>query len=144
LFSRASKWLNISINFHIVLRKQGVFGSTFFFATGFYKALFTYKLPITSKSHLLAESDPINMYNLKYKLYITFAETAGRLKEAAKKKNYFYLNRKLIEWFVGEGIRRSRMPSTDAECNFNINTVGLNDNTLKSVQFTFQIGLHVD
>ena len=40
-----------------------------------------------------------------------------------------------LEWFVG---------FADAEGNFNIRLTNLSDNTYKSAQFTFQIGLHKD
>jgi hypothetical protein len=75
-------------------------------------------LPITS-------SDPINSGSLQGRLHVTFPDPL---------KNY-YLDRNFIEWFVG---------FVDAEGNFNIKITGLNDNTFKNVQFTFQIGLHKD
>ena len=44
----------------------------------------------------------------------------------------YYLKKEFIEWLVG---------FTDGEGNFNIKLTNLTDNTFKSVQFTFQIGL---
>jgi len=49
--------------------------------------------------------------------------------------SYVTLKKDFLEWFVG---------FTDGEGNFHIKLTDLKDNTYKSVQFTFQIGLHVD
>ena len=49
--------------------------------------------------------------------------------------NSYYLDREFLEWFVG---------FSDGESNFNIKLTALDDNTYKSAQFTFQIGLHKD
>ena len=45
------------------------------------------------------------------------------------------LKKDFLEWFVG---------FTDGEGNFNIKFTDFKDNAYKNVQFTFQIGLHVD
>lgn len=47
----------------------------------------------------------------------------------------YYLDREFLEWFVG---------FADGESNFHIRLIALTDNTYKSAQFTFQIGLHKD
>ena len=47
----------------------------------------------------------------------------------------YSLNSEFLEWFVG---------FADAEGNFNIRLTNLSDNTYKSVQLTFQIGVHKD
>ena len=50
-------------------------------------------------------------------------------------KANFYLDREFLEWFIG---------FTDGEGNFHIRLNALKENTYKSAQFTFQIGLHKD
>jgi len=107
---------------------DGIFGSTFFFATGFLLAQYIY-LDLIHKPYLnkFTGQCVATDEGLKNKLLISLPTSKGI--------DPFYLNREFLEWLVG---------FTDAEGNFNINTVGLNNNSFKSVQFTFQIGLHED
>ena len=47
----------------------------------------------------------------------------------------YNIENSFLEWLVG---------FTDGEGNFNIKLTGLENTTFKNVQFTFQIGLHID
>lgn len=125
---------------------DGVFGTCFFFGTGFHGlicvALFTYILFKTKEFHYAKYSDKL-LINLPTKRAINLGCSS-----AATGSSYF-LDRQFIEWFVG---------FTDAEGNFNIKLTNssprnlgcssaatdLEENTFKYVQFTFQIGLHKD
>lgn len=101
---------------------DGVFGSTFFFATGFHGL-------ISSPKYLYnINKTKINNYsvlfNNKNGLLITFPNS---------ETNSYYIEREFLEWLVG---------FTDGEGNFHIKLTALNDNTYKYAQFTFQICLH--
>ena len=105
---------------------DGVFGTCFFFATGFhgltFGALFIYiynifnTKPTTEMDSVSSNSD---------KLLITLPES----------NHSYFIDKQFIEWLVG---------FTDAEGNFHIKLTDLQDNTFKYVQFTYQIGLHED
>lgn len=97
---------------------DGIFGTSFFFSTGFHGlsvALFIYIYLFSTKESLVMD--------YKNNLLIDLPDSN------------FSLDRKFLEWFVG---------FSDAESNFHIRLVDLKDNYFKSVQFTFQIGLHKD
>lgn len=114
---------------------DGVFGSCFYFATGF---------------HGLAEA-PINLImrnsflNIHYaKKFSSLAVTADGNLDNSKKKDAliikfnnktYYLDQDFIEWFVG---------FVDADGNFNISLRNFKDNKYNSLLLTFQIGLHID
>lgn len=116
---------------------DGIFGTCFFFGTGFhgliiYVALFIYIYirPQTKQIYKIENNKIlINNTNMNNKLLITIP--ASKDKEA----NSYYLENDFLEWFTG---------FTDGEGNFNIKITDLKDNTFKNVQFTFQIGLHKD
>ena len=118
---------------------DGAFGSCFYFGTGFH-----------GLTTIICVAPFINIYKLKTKT--TILENNNSLEQeinnncnnnllinmpSFKEKNFEsdFLEKDFLEWFVG---------FTDAEGNFNIKLNGLNDNTFKNVQFTFQIGLHED
>lgn len=108
---------------------DGAFGSSFFFGTGF---------------HGLTISVAHCIYIFLYLNQINFCGSADNNINSKENKDLsivhpihgnYYLDKRFIEWFVG---------FTDAEGNFYIKLTALKDNTFKSVQFTFQIGLHKD
>lgn len=116
---------------------DGVYSSCFYFGTGFhglihvalfiYMYIFLFKLYSSSAAllHTEAYKDIDNSKNnYKNKLLISHPKNGD-----------YFLDRNFIEWFVG---------FTDGEGNFHIRLTDLNNNTFKSVQFTFQIGLHKD
>ena len=101
---------------------DGVFGTCFFFGTGFHGlitvALFIY-------IYTLFNIKQTYKINSEDKLWITLPGS----------KDSYSIDKQFIEWLVG---------FTDAEGNFNIKLTDLKDNTFKYVQFTYQIGLHED
>ena len=105
---------------------DGVFGTCFFFGTGFhgltFGALFIYIYNILNTIHT-TEIDTLSSNSDK--LLITLPES----------NNSYFIDKQFIEWLVG---------FTDAEGNFHIKLTDLKGNTFKYVQFTFQIGLHED
>ena len=107
---------------------DGVFGSTFYFGTGFHGLIRV--APIIYSYIILKTTDNKNYSNntvINDELLITLPSNEG--------SNSYYLKKDFLEWLTG---------FTDAEGNFNIKITGLSENTFKSVQFTFQIGLHKD
>lgn len=73
--------------------------------------------------------------NHSVKYYTTSCNNKDRVLISDPIKGDYYLERSFIEWFVG---------FVDAEGNFNIRLTDLKETTYKSVQITFQIGLHKD
>lgn len=141
----------VEYNFSTFSISDGAFGSCFYFATGFHGltnvALFIY-LFIT---FLIKPTDPLDTtdptdpgdpplllegfsessyYSKDIMNSFFFIETHNKTdgKLTVYHKNAF------LEWLVG---------FTDGKGNFNIKLTGL-ENTFKNVQFTFQIGLHID
>lgn len=129
---------------------DGAFGSCFYFATGFHGltnvALFIYlfitflikprdPLDTTDPSDprdpplLLERFSESSYYSKDIMNSFFFIETHNKTDGKLTYKNAF------LEWLVG---------FTDGEGNFNIKLTGLQENTFKNVQFTFQIGLHID
>lgn len=102
---------------------DSVYGSCFYFGTGFHGLIITVALYIYLYI-TITDNTKINNTKIKDKLLINIPS-----------KNSFYLDRSFIEWLVG---------FVDAEGNFNINLRNLSNNTYKNAQFTFQIGLHED
>lgn len=84
-------------------------------------------------------SSPLNLYNIhKTKIEsnnvpVNNTNIDGLL--ITLPTSTYYLDREFLEWFVG---------FSDGESNFHIRLIALTDNTYKSAQFTFQIGLHKD
>ena len=117
---------------------DGVFGTCFFFGTGFHGlninvALFIFLYIIRAKQSIIAyfKSFSSSLTINNNKLLIIFP---SNILDANKTDVLpYYLKKEFIEWFVG---------FTDGEGNFNIKLTDLTDNTFKYVQFTFQIGLH--
>jgi len=117
---------------------DGIYGSCFFFGTGFhglinlYVALYIFIyiiLKIKQSYKIKISNIEINNIKTNSKLLITIPSYKN------KEANFYYLEKSFIEWFVG---------FTDSEGNFNIKITGLTNNTFKNVQFIFHIGLHKD
>ena len=119
---------------------DGIFGTCFFFGTGFhgliiFVALFIYIyffIKIKQQDYKLFNNNIIidnvnNNNNNKLSITLPISKQIG--------DSSFYLEKDFLEWFAG---------FTDGEGNFHIKITDLKDNTYKSVQFTFQIGLHKD
>lgn len=108
---------------------DGVFGTCFFFGTGFHGlitvALFIYVNTLfnTKKSYTVHSI----AHNIK--------GIDNFLISLPQSKDSYSIDKQFIEWLVG---------FTDAEGNFNIKLTDLKDNTFKYVQYTYQIGLHED
>ena len=98
---------------------DSVYGSCFYFGTGFHGLIITVALYKLYMYSTVANNNSIDNNKLLINNNI----------------ESFYLDRSFIEWLVG---------FTDAEGNFNINLRNLSGNTYKNAQFTFQIGLHED
>ena len=101
---------------------DGIFGSCFFFGTGFHGlilhgALLTH-ICYNNNNNNNFDNDTNNIYSNK-----------------DFNKSLKGLNIEFLEWLVG---------FTDGDGNFNIKIMALKDNDFKSVQFTFKIGLHKD
>jgi group I intron endonuclease len=116
---------------------DGVFGTCFFFGTGFHGliivALFIFFFIIHKSIIAYFKSFYSSLTINNNKLLITFP--CNNLDANKTDVLPYYLKKEFIEWFVG---------FTDGEGNFNIKLTDLTDNTFKYVQFTFQIGLHKD
>lgn len=102
---------------------DGAYGSCFYFGTGFHGlisvALINYIIFIlktTDVDHTTINNDKLLINN-------------------PSNKESYYISKEFLEWLVG---------FTDGEGNFYIKITGLSENTFKSVQFTYQIGLHKD
>ena len=114
---------------------DGAFGTCFFFGTGFHGLILCVGLCI----YLLT----INYNNILINLPIGYIKT--HLKKLSTINNLLQFNKEtfgsinlkkeFLEWFIG---------FTDGEGNFNIKITGLEENTFKNLQLTFQIGLHKD
>ena len=115
------QWIEYSFSSFTI--SDGIFGTCFFFGTGF---------------HGLSGS-PINLYNInKTKIESNIIPVNNANKDGlliTLPTSTYYLDREFLEWFVG---------FSDGESNFHIRLIALTDNTYKSAQFTFQIGLHKD
>lgn len=107
---------------------DSVYGSCFYFGTGFHGLITTVALYIYLYLYLTKTKTKTNNNNNITILKDKFLISSPNLEP-------FYLDRSFIEWFVG---------FVDAEGNFNINLRNLLNNTYKNAQFTFQIGLHED
>lgn len=129
---------------------DGAFGSCFYFATGFHGltnvALFIYLFitflikptdPLDTTDPTDPTDPPLLLERFSESTYYSkdimnsffFIETHNKTDGKLTYKNAF------LEWLVG---------FTDGEGNFNIKLTGLVENTFQNVQFTFQIGLHID
>ena len=95
---------------------DGVYGSTFFMATGFHglNMIAPTKFIYQQKSYFSSIHYPFILHS---------------------SKGQFSLDHSFIQWLIG---------FTDAEGNFNISLRNLNNNSYNSVILTFQIGLHID
>lgn len=112
---------------------DGAYGTCFYFGTGFHGliitnvALYIYIYNyFKTKQNILKNSNHNSA--IQDKFFIS-------LPNSANDTSNYYLEAKFLEWFVG---------FTDGEGNFHIKTTDLKESTFKSVQFTFQIGLHKD
>jgi heme/copper-type cytochrome/quinol oxidase subunit 3 len=117
---------------------DGIYGSCFYFGTGFHGLIYIYValyifiyIILKIKQIYKIKISKIEMNNTKINNKLLISIPSYKNKEAYS----YYLEKSFLEWFVG---------FTDSEGNFNIKITGLTDNTFKNVQFTFQIGLHKD
>ncbi len=112
---------------------DGIYGSCFYFGTGFHGLITNVALYICIYIILfktkITNSLKMNKITLNSKLLITVPSYKN------KELYSFYLDKSFLEWLVG---------FTDAEGNFNISLKDLSNNTYKRAQFTFQISLHED
>ena len=114
---------------------DGVFGTCFFFGTGFHGltecvALCIYFLIINYNNIL------INLPTGYIKTHLKKLSTTINLLQFNKETfDSINLKKEFLDWFIG---------FTDGEGNFNIKLTGLEENTFKNLQLTFQIGLHKD
>lgn len=134
---------------------DGVFGTCFFFGTGFHGLIIRVGLFIYKEGFYLTTLKNIILHNVLF-IEAETSSLSGLVLKVNNKKpmvtlpifkqeeckhccndpnSHVTLKKDFLEWFVG---------FSDGEGNFHIRLTDFKENTYKNAQFTFQIGLHED